>query len=61
MYMEGSNKGFLVMAGVVLIVVAGVYWTEFLFVLRFLWDLLVLNVQPFLSHLGETLRRVWPF
>jgi len=61
MYMEGSNKGFLVMAGVVLIVVAGVYWTEFLFVLRFLWDLLVLNVQPFLLHLGEVLRRVWPF
>jgi len=61
MYMEGSTKGFLVILGIVLIVVAATYWTESLFALRFLWDLLVLNVQPFLAHLGEVLRRIWPF
>jgi hypothetical protein len=61
MYMEGSTKAFLVIAGVVLIVVASAFWSETLFTLQFLWDLLVLNLQPLLQHLGETLKRLWPF
>jgi len=61
MYMEGSTKAFLVIAGVVLIVVATAFWNEFFFTVKFLWELLVLNLQPVFQHIGETLRRLWPF
>ena len=51
--MEGSHKGFWVLIGSILLVLIAVNWERSLFLARFFWDLLVLNIVPVLKGWGQ--------
>jgi hypothetical protein len=58
---EGTHKGFWAILAAVLVVVVATHWEESLFLARFFWDLLVLNVLPVLKEWGVWLADHWPF
>ena len=49
MYYGDSGKIILVVFAAILLVVAGLYWHQTLFAIRFLADLLLLNLPPHLQ------------
>lgn len=51
--MEGSGRWVIVMFGVILLVITLCYPQQVLFVLKFIWDLMVLNLQPLLDSLHK--------
>ena len=51
MYREGSYKWAFALLGALIIAFALCYPTESLFLLKFLWDLIVINVTPLLQKL----------
>ncbi len=50
MYQEGSYKGVFAILFATLLVICICYWHQALFILKFLWDLLVINLTPFLQR-----------
>ena len=53
--MESNGRGIFIMIGVGLLLLAVFYPHQVLFVLKFIWDLLVLNVQPLLDSLHKAI------
>ncbi|GEM_PF-6910804 len=53
--MEGNGRGIFIMMGVVLALVAFFYPHQVLFVLKFIWDLIVLNLQPLLDSFHKAI------
>ncbi len=52
MYSDGSAKGFYAIVSAVVLVVAASNWAQTKFLLKFLWDLLVINGQPLLHQIA---------
>jgi hypothetical protein len=50
---EGSAKGFFAIFLVIVVVVAITYRDQTLFIFRFLWDLLVIHISPFLENMSK--------
>ena len=50
-YNEGSGKAILVLFLILIVVVAASHWQTTLFFLRFVWDLIVINLQPLLDKI----------
>ena len=55
MYREGSGKGILAIFIGLFAVVAGCYWHRTLFLLKFLWNLVVIDSRPFWLDLARHL------
>ena len=53
--MEGSGRWVLIMFGVILLTITIAYPQQVLFVLKFIWDLIVLNLQPLLDSLHKAI------
>ncbi len=58
MYSEGSSKGILAILGAVVLAAAASNWTQTKFLLKFLWDLVVLNTSPILHQIGLLLHLI---
>jgi hypothetical protein len=56
-----SGKWMLTLFLSILLVITLCYPHEVLFMLKFLWDLAVLNVRPFLQELFRNMAKHWPF
>ena len=50
-YSEGSGKAMLAIFIAIILVVVAVYWQNVLFILKAIWDLIVLNLQPLLQKI----------
>jgi hypothetical protein len=57
MYNEGTTKAMWAVFAAILIAVAAAYWDKTLFLLRFVWDLIVINIRPLFQSIHEH----WPF
>lgn len=58
---EGSGKWVFSVFFAILLVVTLCYPHQVLFMLKFLWDLLVLNVVPFIHEIIQDITKHWPF
>jgi hypothetical protein len=56
MYGDGVMKGFLAILAALVIVVVITFWQQTLFLLRFVWDLIVMNVVPAAENVYRYLR-----
>jgi len=50
MYNEGSTKAMWALFAAILIAVVATHWDQTLFLLRFAWDLIVINVRPLFEN-----------
>ncbi|HTC22617.1 MAG TPA: hypothetical protein VK859_17305 [bacterium] len=57
----GSGKWVVSIFLSLLLVITLCYPHQVLFMLKFLWDLIVLNVGPFLQELFKNMAKHWPF
>ena len=61
MYMEGSTKSFLAIVFAILLVVSIAFWSQTLFVARFIYDLVFMNARDAYQNLQQYLHQHWPF
>lgn len=61
MYSEGTGKIMVAMIAAVIIAIAVFYWNQTSFVLRFIWDLIVINTQPLINDIVKEFAKHWPF
>jgi len=52
MYSEGTSKAMLALFFAALVAVIATNWHTTLFLLQFLWQLLVIHLQPLLERVG---------
>jgi hypothetical protein len=57
----GSGKWVFSVFFAILLVITLCYPHQVLFLLKFLWDLVVLNVRPFFQEIFENMAKHWPF
>jgi hypothetical protein len=57
----GSGKWVFSVFFAILLVVTLCYPQQVLFMLKFLWDLIVLNVHPILKAIFDSMAKHWPF
>lgn len=58
MYGDGVVKGFLAILAAIVLVVVISFWQQTLFLLRFVWDLIVMNTVPAAEHFYRYLREL---
>lgn len=61
MYSEGTGKWVLGIFIAIFLAVTACFPQQVLFVFKFLFDLVVLNLKPFFQDLFKTLSQYWPF
>jgi hypothetical protein len=52
-YSDGNTKGFLFFLLAIVLIIAGINWRTSLFILRLLWDLVVIHLRPYLQQLAN--------